>query len=664
MKTVIPQRKNRAKEYLSKLVASENLYVYYSNTAKTASFDVKSRVLRLPNWNVPDEVFDMFVVHECGHAIDTPRDFVKDLDAIVDRVGEYSELSEGELRHIVHDYLNIVEDIRIEKNQKKRYPGSLKDFAAAYKYLYENNFFGIHVKSLSFIDRVNVYFKVGIATSNYNIVPFSKDELVWIDKLKTISSFQDVLTYTEDLLMQVIDGLKKPTFNDSDSIFDIDVDVEILIPVQVDTEDIVDQVIEEETNKSKSFVDTTGLDITENSEEDNELMPSATEKQFTEQQQATLSKNGQDLNLVIIPSSDNISLNDIMIHWRKAYMSNKEKNADIFDYLEKKRTYKTSYKDLLRKLKPLVNHMIMEFERKKAADEYAAMTVSKRGELSTERLYDYRTSDDLFLRKEIAPEGKNHGIVFVIDWSSSMYNVTDSVKQQTIALIQFCRQMHIPFEVYVFSNNDKQNGYLTPHQMEHVHTGSFILYNLFSSEMSDQQLNLTLKGWYENILSKKYCGPDGGTPLVVSAVFGMSKIVEVFKNKNNVQFCNVVYLTDGGDTDWIEYVTTQYIDSVTKKSYNSPQELMRIVADRNQCKMYNFFITHVNSSQQKFNKPYTIDHNVGPWTREYRMDVSMFYYFNQINSNKTDTIDKFMDAQAKKKDMLFILSEFIGMISS
>ena len=55
---------------IAKLLATENLTVRHSTTAKTAFFDTNSRVLTLPVYLVKnDDVHDMMTGHEVGHAL-------------------------------------------------------------------------------------------------------------------------------------------------------------------------------------------------------------------------------------------------------------------------------------------------------------------------------------------------------------------------------------------------------------------------------------------------------------------------------------------------------------------------------------------------------------------------------------------------------------------
>ena len=61
---------NTSKIQLAKLLACEDITVRHSSTAKTASFDVKFRLLTLPNWVTTDiTVADLMTGHEVGTRI-------------------------------------------------------------------------------------------------------------------------------------------------------------------------------------------------------------------------------------------------------------------------------------------------------------------------------------------------------------------------------------------------------------------------------------------------------------------------------------------------------------------------------------------------------------------------------------------------------------------
>ena len=64
--------------------------------------------------------------------------------------------------------------------------------------------------------------------------------------------------------------------------------------------------------------------------------------------------------------------------------------------------------------------MVKEFEMKKAAAAYNRSWSSKSGELDMSKIHLFKLKDDIFNRVEIIPEGKNHGVVMILDWSGSM----------------------------------------------------------------------------------------------------------------------------------------------------------------------------------------------------------------------------------------------------
>ena len=90
---------------LAKLLATEDLIIEHK-PVETASFDVDRRVLTLPVWDRASEtVYDMLVAHEVGHALYTPN---------------REWFFEPEWKTIPLDYVNVVEDARIERLIKQR----------------------------------------------------------------------------------------------------------------------------------------------------------------------------------------------------------------------------------------------------------------------------------------------------------------------------------------------------------------------------------------------------------------------------------------------------------------------------------------------------------------------------------------------------------------
>ena len=133
-----------SKSLLAKLMATENLTIE-QRKVPTASFNVKDRVLVIPilNDKISTFVMDLFMGHEVGHALYTPLE----------------GLMKARDEKIVSSILNVVEDSRIERKIKDKYPGLKNCFVKAYTELVENDFFATKdkdINQLNFIDRVNL----------------------------------------------------------------------------------------------------------------------------------------------------------------------------------------------------------------------------------------------------------------------------------------------------------------------------------------------------------------------------------------------------------------------------------------------------------------------------------------------------------------------------
>ena len=162
---------------LAKLLATENLIIEHK-AVDTASFDIDRRVLTLPQWETDSNyVYNMLVAHEVGHALHTPlRRWNK----------------EDKYKDLPMDYVNVVEDARIEKLMKQRFAGLNKDFYKAYEELHANNFFDVDdesVDDLKLIDKINLYFKIGA----YLCIDFNDEENQIITEISQAETFDQVL---------------------------------------------------------------------------------------------------------------------------------------------------------------------------------------------------------------------------------------------------------------------------------------------------------------------------------------------------------------------------------------------------------------------------------------------------------------------------------------
>jgi hypothetical protein len=111
-----------AKRLFAKLLAAEDIMVRHDDSAVTATFDTDKRILTLPVLNnMDDDVYDLFVGHEVGHALFTPALSEQEMLDVLNSVCP-------ENINLAKIVLNVTEDARIERMMRAKYPRSRKEF--------------------------------------------------------------------------------------------------------------------------------------------------------------------------------------------------------------------------------------------------------------------------------------------------------------------------------------------------------------------------------------------------------------------------------------------------------------------------------------------------------------------------------------------------------
>ena len=171
------------KSLLAKLMATEDLTVRQAKVS-TASFNVKDRILTVPilDKNVSKDVYDLFMGHESAHAIWTPLEGMK----------------KAKNQKVNMSVLNVVEDARIERRIKNKFPGIRAPFVNAYSILYADNFFeteGEDLNEFNFIDRVNLHCKIGAQLA----LKFTDEERELLNLVENTQTFDDVIEVTKKI---------------------------------------------------------------------------------------------------------------------------------------------------------------------------------------------------------------------------------------------------------------------------------------------------------------------------------------------------------------------------------------------------------------------------------------------------------------------------------
>jgi hypothetical protein len=266
--------------------------------------------------------------------------------------------------------------------------------------------------------------------------------------------------------------------------------------------------------------------------------------------------------------------------------------------------------------------MVKQFEMKKAADLNKRVSVARTGVLDVMRLTRYKFDDDLFLRNTIIPNGKNHGMIMLVDWSSSMSAVLKDTLRQVVVLSMFCKKLNIPFDVYAFSSQlhpfkgyepledgdsyynrkTKEDFCLTEDfdATKHIGIRDFCLLHLLSSS---SKKNMWLKALNNvQILSQwrpAYMGL-GSTPLD-DALLVMPQIIEQFQRTNKAQVMNLIVLTDGQTTGSPLRGNTTIVAkngihcSPGSARWDSTSACLRYVHNETGCNMLGLFVCEARS---------------------------------------------------------------------
>jgi len=297
------------KGQLARLLATENLTVEHKK-CETASFDVDTRVLSLPLWLVSNTVYDLLLGHEVGHALFTP------CDAWGETAGT-----------IPKSYINITEDVRVEKLMKRKFPGLRKDFYNGYRELNDDDFFGIsdvNVDKLKLIDRINLHYKIGIVDAT-NPIPFTPEEQVFVDRAGAAETFNEALELARDVFeWQRDQDAQTPPETEDNTNKGTGVDSQ-----QADSESPQSEWSEEATETQEDRQQSTPGGATSGPiEEDNlgghdEIEEGHTDKSFEESLKHNQDQNGWNSpSYYDIPK---INTNSVIVPWRQVW-----ETADTF----------------------------------------------------------------------------------------------------------------------------------------------------------------------------------------------------------------------------------------------------------------------------------------------------------------------------------------------
>jgi hypothetical protein len=590
------QYTQESKSQLAKLMATENITVEHRKMS-TAMFDLKNRVLYCPIWkDMSGDLYDLLLGHEVGHALETPEEGWH--NAVTGATGKFSKNFKG--------FLNVVEDARIEKKIKRKFPGLRPSMIRAYGQLLERDFFGIKyrdVNRLPFIDRLNLYTKGGYSLG----IKFTEEESKLVAEVESCETWQDVVRVTEAIFSKAKEEMHKPQTkqmampSSGDSSFDDEYDFD---------DDHSDSEMEEDSNETKTSKDSAdegdnsekGQDSSsessdEKSEEENssnqinrfkestttsglkEIEPICeTDETYRNNEALLLDASSKDFVYVTLPTP---IMSEIVTPYNRVHELMEQSWSTSSVHVKEKQ--EKLLKEFKQKNDRYISLLAKEFEMRKAASKFSKQKISETGDIDVSRIYKYQVDDNIFRKMMKVPKGKSHGLVLLLDRSGSMSDNMESSIEQILILVMFCRKVNIPFVVYGFGNED--DAFWIDHnrrairsfsqKLNEISMSNVYLREYINSKMGSAEFNRCIRNLVSLACSynrkREFYPPRSEalshTPMIESMV-AMKSIVQKFKTDNNLDIVNLALIHDGDSDNISSYHSSEGYTSLNLKRSN------------------------------------------------------------------------------------------------
>jgi len=619
--TFAPDRQAAAKQRLAQLLAAEGITVEWNPKARTASFNLVNRKVTMPVWKeIPEAAVDMLLAHEVAHAL-----WSKDEAALIAAI----DYIDPKNKQVAKAYLNVAEDPRIERLMKAKFGGIKGDFAKGYRWMQENDFFGLSkvgdISKMALIDRVNLHYKIGFILT----VPFTAEELPLVQRVATTMTWDEMVEVAKELY-DFAKGEGKAEENDEDKGEkgekgkpkpdadgdegdETDADGDDADGDDADGDDADgdeaegdegdetdadgdadgDEGDDAEGDETDADADADGdegdegdegdADGDEGDETDGDADGDETDADGDAPPAAPTTMDNFDQNLadrldtaaiptyyadlpeidkgIIVPLKTTIET--LMKFEIMGQPTTSAAAAAMFNQWKSTNT-------------AAVQMLATEFDRRMAAAELRRTATADTGTIDPNRLWAYRISDEIFATNTYVKDGKNHGLIVLLDMSASMGGIFTDTMLQLVNLAAFARRVGIPFRIYGFSDKVADMTEGAPFKANDgfdLTKTTMRLVTLFEDGMAQQTFQkivglMLLAAYqihngpaaYRDAVSaiegfNRYdhtCIPKwldlGNTP-TNTAVLALSQVARNFKADRQLQILNLIVLTDGEPTD-------------------------------------------------------------------------------------------------------------------
>ena len=543
-------------DVFARLLAAENLVVVHDASAETASFDLDSRVLTLPVWDtMSGHVYDMLVSHEVSHALNTPLEgWKKELEAA------------GANASLVQHYINVVEDVRIERMIQAKFPGLRPDYKAGRQWM-KDNIMGDVLADVAngkahSIDHVNLF-----AKGMLDATDLTADEMAMYDRCYACETFDEVVTLAKEFLAELpekeenggdaSDGNAQGEGQEGGEGAARDEQAEG--NAQGDDDANADGEGQDQSENAQANSEAKGDGSMESADDakddgsnaDSDDQRSEAAKKMDAAMKGLVNRKASEHQMKTLPAMGD-RMSDFLITAEEVIASKVGSTIIASDIATR------NYTNLQAEQKAMVNHMVNLFNQKRSATAHKRARRAKTGVLDTVKMTNYKWSEDIFRQIKVVPEGKNHGFFMLVDWSGSMSDKIIETVKQTIMLAEFCRRVNVPFRVAAFSSTAAS--YLrsgsSPEKIEGLESLFGVsLVEYLSSDLKKADFDKAAAIFFDGAIGSTYDKSSykcsgykfdslGSTPLDEGIMIASERMMQM-RAAGKCEIMNLIILTDG-----------------------------------------------------------------------------------------------------------------------
>ena len=544
-------------DVFARLLAAENLVVVHDASAETASFDLDSRVLTLPVWDtMSGHVYDMLVSHEVSHALNTPLEgWKKELDAA------------GANASLVQHYINVVEDVRIERMIQAKFPGLRPDYKAGRQWM-KDNIMGDVLADVAngkahSIDHVNLF-----AKGMLDATDLTADEMAMYDRCYACETFDEVVTLAKEFLAELPE--KEENGGDAsggeaqgegqeggegaarDEQAEGNAEGDDNANADGEGQDQSENAQANSEAKGDGSMESADNAKDDGSNADSNDQRSEAAKKMDAAMKGLVNRKASEHQMKTLPAMGD-RMSDFLI------TADEVINSPVGSTIIASDIATRNYTNLQAEQKAMVNHMVNLFNQKRSATAHKRARRAKTGVLDTVKMTNYKWSEDIFRQIKVVPEGKNHGFFMLVDWSGSMSDKIIETVKQTIMLAEFCRRVNVPFRVAAFSSTgaeylrNKERGEFVKGDLEPLYGTSLVEY--LSSDLKKADFDKAAAIFFDGAIGSTYDKSSyrcsgykfdslGSTPLDEGIMIASERMMQM-RAAGKCEIMNLIILTDG-----------------------------------------------------------------------------------------------------------------------